>query len=137
MATLSITTEQIVESLLSYNDNETELTTADVRMWCEVHDYKYQTIANRLSGYKSGRGKFDLSRAEAVKVLEQTFDLPTAECVPTVVTDGVKVEAVEYHTLVPVTDDKFVPFGNFKDVKAILKSKIFYPPFITGLSGNG
>ena len=66
MTRLAITTEQIVESLLSYNDNVTELTTADVRMWCEVHDYNYQTIANRLSGYKSGRGKFDLSRAEAV-----------------------------------------------------------------------
>ena len=137
MTKLAITTEQIVESLLSYNDNETELTTADVRMWCEVHDYNYQTINNRLSGYKSGRGKFDLSRAQAVQVLEETYNLPTAECVPTVVTNGVKVEATEYHSLVPVADEKFVPFGNFKDVKAILKSKIFYPLFITGLSGNG
>ncbi|MEC8551921.1 MAG: AAA family ATPase, partial [Pseudomonadota bacterium] len=29
------------------------------------------------------------------------------------------------------------PFGNFTDVKKIIRSKIFYPTFITGLSGNG
>ena len=31
----------------------------------------------------------------------------------------------------------YVPFGHFKDVKNIIKSKIFFPVFITGLSGNG
>jgi len=31
----------------------------------------------------------------------------------------------------------YVPFGHFKDVKSIIKSKIFFPVFVTGLSGNG
>ena len=31
----------------------------------------------------------------------------------------------------------YVPFGHFKDVKNIIKSKIFFPVFVTGLSGNG
>ena len=31
----------------------------------------------------------------------------------------------------------FVSFGNYPDVKSIIKSKMFYPVFITGLSGNG
>ena len=39
--------------------------------------------------------------------------------------------------LVPAKDDLFVPFGNFKTVNDILKSQMFYPIFITGLSGNG
>ena len=39
--------------------------------------------------------------------------------------------------LVPNKEDTFVPFGNFRDIKNIIKSKIFYPTFITGLSGNG
>jgi cobaltochelatase CobS len=30
-----------------------------------------------------------------------------------------------------------VPFGFYRDLKNILKSKAFYPVFITGLSGNG
>ena len=39
--------------------------------------------------------------------------------------------------LVPTKEETFVPFGNFRDIKNIIKSKIFYPTFITGLSGNG
>ena len=39
--------------------------------------------------------------------------------------------------LVPNKEDTFVPFGNYKDLKNIVKSGIFYPTFITGLSGNG
>ena len=39
--------------------------------------------------------------------------------------------------LIPEKDDLFVPFGNFKTVRDIIKSQMFYPIFITGLSGNG
>jgi hypothetical protein len=34
-------------------------------------------------------------------------------------------------------DDVFVPWGAFKDVKQIVKSGMFYPTYIAGLSGNG
>ena len=137
MTKLAIKTEQIVDAIIEFHNGATDVTTADVRQWCNEVGYNFQTINNRLSQYKSGRGKFNLVRAEAVKALEETFNLPTAESVPSVVTQGVKVEATTQQSLVPVVDEKFVPFGNFKDVKAILKSKIFYPLFITGLSGNG
>lgn len=39
--------------------------------------------------------------------------------------------------LVPKVDDLFVPFGNFPTLTRVLKSKLFYPIFVTGLSGNG
>ena len=39
--------------------------------------------------------------------------------------------------IVPNKDSTFVSFGNYPDLKSIIKSKIFYPVFITGLSGNG
>ena len=39
--------------------------------------------------------------------------------------------------LTPDKDSNFVPFGNFSDVKKIIQSGMFYPTFITGLSGNG
>ena len=39
--------------------------------------------------------------------------------------------------IVPKKDSTFVSFGNYPDLKSIIKSKIFYPVFITGLSGNG
>ena len=39
--------------------------------------------------------------------------------------------------IVPKKDPVFVSFGNYPDLKSIIKSNMFYPVFITGLSGNG
>jgi hypothetical protein len=39
--------------------------------------------------------------------------------------------------LVPVKDELFVSFGNYNMVRDVIKSKMFYPLYITGLSGNG
>ena len=39
--------------------------------------------------------------------------------------------------IVPEKMSNYVPFGHFKDVKNIIKSGIFFPVFVTGLSGNG
>ena len=38
---------------------------------------------------------------------------------------------------VPEKFEGYVPWGNFNTVKDVIKSGIFYPMFITGLSGNG
>jgi len=40
-------------------------------------------------------------------------------------------------TSIPVKYPDYVPFGFFKDLRNIVKSSMFYPVFITGLSGNG
>ena len=39
--------------------------------------------------------------------------------------------------IVPKKDPVFVSLGNYPDIKSIVKSNMFYPVFITGLSGNG
>ena len=48
---------------------------------------------------------------------------------------------MEYHNpmekMIPEVDSIYVPFGHFKDVKNIIKSRMYYPAFITGMSGNG
>ena len=49
---------------------------------------------------------------------------------------GVKSVANE-EVYVPPSDETFVPWGNFKDLLMIVKSKMFYPTYISGLSGNG
>ena len=43
----------------------------------------------------------------------------------------------ERDTLIPEKITTYVPWGNFKDVERIVKARIFYPCFVTGLSGNG
>ena len=39
--------------------------------------------------------------------------------------------------LIPQKNPRYVSWGHFKDIKTILESHIFYPIFVTGLSGNG
>ena len=43
----------------------------------------------------------------------------------------------DFVSFVPQSDKNFVRFGHYKDVEMIVKSEIFYPVFVTGLSGNG
>ena len=40
-------------------------------------------------------------------------------------------------SFIPSTDGDYVAWGNHKTVEKVIKSKLFYPIFITGLSGNG
>ena len=48
-----------------------------------------------------------------------------------------KRATVDADSTIPQKDNTYVPFGFFKQLEQILKSHIFYPVFITGLSGNG
>ena len=43
----------------------------------------------------------------------------------------------ESDSAVPAKYADYVPFGFFKDMRNIVASKMFYPVFVTGLSGNG
>jgi hypothetical protein len=40
-------------------------------------------------------------------------------------------------SLIPASDLTYVPFGIHKDVEKVIKSKIFYPTYIYGPTGNG
>ncbi len=133
MPRLQLTTDQIVAHITAHYEGRTDVTTADVRSFCEYASLSFATVNSRLKAYKSGRGRFNLDAASAAQQLEQTFNLPGPDAVPT----AVKTESTEYQSLVPAVDDLFVSFGCYKDVKTILQSKVFYPVFITGLSGNG
>jgi MoxR-like ATPase len=116
---MPLSTEFVVTSLQAlYGD---VLTSGDVRAWCAMNGTTYPTVTKKLDQYKSGRGKWDLNAQEQ---LEKTYQAPAA------------TSPVEQN-LIPIKDDTFVPFGNYGDIKKILKSNIFYPTFITGLSGNG
>ena len=99
------------------------VTAADIRAWCAMNGSNYQTVTNKLNDYKVGRGKWNLTVREQ---MEQNYQAPAAI-----------VPAQEQQNLIPDKDDSFVKFGNFGDIKKIIQSRLFYPTFITGLSGNG
>ena len=130
MAKLNVTTEHLIESIVKHNFGVTSITCSELRAWCDLAGYNYNTIYNRLKPYKAGRGQFNFDKAQVVQELETVYEAPTT------VTEVQTIHR-EYQDLVPPIDDNYVPFGNFKDVNSVIKSGTFYPLFITGLSGNG
>ena len=120
---IKMTREEIIDGLRA--NYGTEFTAADVRGFCVMNDIAYQTVTKKLKEFNVGRGKWNLEvTTKAVENIENSFSAPAVE--PTI-----------QQNLVPETDDTFVKFGPFTDLKKIIQSKLFYPTFITGLSGNG
>ena len=120
---MGLSKESIINCLReSYGES---VTSAEIKAFCNMNDFNYQTITNKLTDFKVGRGKWNLEvTKETVEELETTYNGPAA------------LPAIEQN-LIPQKDDSFVQFGNFTDIKKIIKSGLFYPTFITGLSGNG
>ena len=113
------------EELITFLTTDEEVVTSDnVKDAAEHFGVKVQSVTKRINKLpqfqKVTRGKWNLTVAEK---LEKTFNAPAAPVIE--------------QNLVPDKDPNYVPFGNYSDVKKIIQSKMFYPTFITGLSGNG
>ena len=80
--------------------------------------------------YRVGHGTYSLELAGVASA--NVVDLPVGN--PSVGTVGVLQSDV---IVIPESVKEYVPFGHFKDLKRILTSRLFFPVFITGLSGNG
>ena len=120
---MALSSEYIRTSLQNLYGNS--VSGADIRAWCALNDANYQTDTKKLDEFKIARGKWNLEvTQQKVEEIERTFQSPSV------------VPPVEQN-LIPEKDDTFVKFGNFSDVKKIIQSRLFYPTFITGLSGNG
>ena len=109
-----------------------DVTTPDLLVAADKFNMSYATVKKRLKQYKTGIGKWNLTIAEK---LEKNFQNKTAN--KTTLVDSFDPAYLAAKDLVPDKDPNYVPFGNFTDLKRIIKSKVFYPTFITGLSGNG
>ena len=98
-----------------------EFTYADVKGYCRSHNVSESTVMNRIRKFRVGKGRYNLELKvkEVVQKIEKAYEAPDA-----------------LH-LIPEKNENFVPFGNFNTIKKIIKSGVFYPSFITGLSGNG
>ena len=119
---LKMTEQQAVDGLRGAFGNE--FVAADVRGFCQANNIGYSTVTKKIQKYKVSKGKWNLEvTTAAVENIEKSFSAPAVE--------------PQVENLVPEKDDTFVKFGPFNDLKKILSSKLFYPTFITGLSGNG
>ena len=120
---VKMTEQQAIDGLKSTFGNE--LTAADIRGFCAANDVSYTTVTRKIQQYKVSKGKWNLEvTSKKVKQIENSYSAPAVEPKP-------------QQNLIPQVDNTFVKFGSFTDIKKIISSKLFYPTFITGLSGNG
>ena len=94
------------------------------------------------SPYKVGKGIYKLPTETEIKTgtpsvpLEVLVAEKRAETsVPDTTTNLMMTTDIE--KMVPEKFIGFVSWGYFKEIKSIIRSKMFYPIFVTGLSGNG
>jgi len=123
MSRLQMNDDQILEGLKSTYGSD--ITSGDVKAYCAMNNLSYPTVTRRLENFKTARGRWNLEvTQERVQEIERSFS-------------NVSVLPEVHQNLIPEKDDTFVKFGNFNDIKKIISSRLFYPTFITGLSGNG
>jgi len=78
------------------------------------------------------RGEYALDVSSVTVVQEERPEI-SQESVKGVVSTDVDTEI----SFIPSIDRDYVAWGNHKTVEKVIQSKLFYPIFITGLSGNG
>ena len=92
----------------------------------------------RKPQYKVGYNQYQLPNGE-VKVAEEIVNKVQVN-VPAPAQESMSVNLVmssDIENLIPSKFEGFVPWGHTSTIKQIVRSGLFYPIFVTGLSGNG
>jgi len=132
---------EILERLHAHFDKDT-ISLKELNAFCEnkknnVEFFPYFILRER----KVARGQFSIvpSAASAIAAPKQTAEVPVAAAamVAQVVNIASRRAQNVTESFVPDRNETYVPFGFYNDMRDIIKSRIFYPIYITGLSGNG
>ena len=94
-------------------------------------------------GYRIKRGQFRLPIDNDGSLTQQNTETTeisqnAVKGTPTVSSE-ISAESIvaKEISFIPDVEKSYVPWGHHKDLASIIRSKVFYPIFITGLSGNG
>lgn len=113
------------------------------------YDLKDPLWLTKNEDVRVGRGLYSLTEnfdkvVKAVKTVRtpksktlKVESVPVVESHEATVAMAASAATHQELNLIPKKAKGYVPFGNFPDVRSIVKSKRFYPVYITGLSGNG
>ena len=137
MTKLTSKQQEFVNASVEVLGNQTILNRADINRVVTEKNISYPHWLVTKTEYRHSRGEYVIpltntaSSAAIQPVAESTIDM--AQIVhlrqPKLIDES--------DSSVPAIYPDYVPFGFYKDLKNIIKSKQYYPVFITGMSGNG
>ena len=116
-------------------------TLQDIKDLCAENDIKLPQWYLKDMDFRAGRGLYkvpsnnasvvNMATAQVLQMKKSEPVLSSGNRITNIVTD------LETENLVPKQYVNYVPFGNFDDLLSVVQSKLFFPIFITGQSGNG
>ena len=116
-------------------------TLQDIKDLCVENDIKLPQWYLKDMDFRAGRGLYkvpsnnasvvNMAAAQVLQMKKSEPVLSSGNRITNIVTD------LETENLVPKQYVNYVPFGNFDDLLSVVQSKLFFPIFITGQSGNG
>jgi len=143
MKMFTVKQQKSIDAFRSYVGSD-EFTRSDILNFTSGPDWEKQkskvirpwfltTAENRI---KQGVYRFPSSNIEtSVSSVSDTHCIEKVTEVPASAANLMMSTDIE--NMVPDKFTGFVPWGHYRDIKSMIKSKIFYPIFVTGLSGNG
>ena len=149
MLTLTLKQKEFVDAAKKMY-NKSTLSNNELKKVAKSLKVGFPQWLNRNPELRVGRGKYKLP-LNGLPVVETSTQKTTSNDSEVLSDTKSETKAVENTTtkeaayvisslsgdITPKKDPGFVSFGNHPDVRNIVKSKQFYPIFITGLSGNG
>jgi hypothetical protein len=116
-------------------------TLQDIKDLCVENDIKLPQWYLKDMDFRAGRGLYKVPSNDANVVNMAAAQVLQMKKSEPVVSSGNRITNIvtdlETENLVPKTYSNYVPFGNFDDLLSVVQSKLFFPIFITGQSGNG
>ena len=131
---------QFIEACEKMFGNDTIITRDGIAEVVSESGAPYPYWLTTKSEYRYGRGQYKvppsgkkIQKSQPIKQEKPEMEVAYQNVVqlrqPKLVEDN--------EPAVPAKYPDYVPFGFFKDLRNIVKSEMFYPVFVTGLSGNG
>jgi len=122
-----------------------------LKKYCSTDEKDVYTFKDRCGSQSVVKEKKEAVKKEVKKTIQKDWEVIAEKDVPVKVVNNEHMHNQEAQpavlsmaklkssivNLIPKKDPQYVAWGHFKDIKSILESKIFYPIFVTGLSGNG
>ena len=117
------------------------VTNKQVSEFIALKELPYPHFLFAMPSAKVGWGKYRVRRSgAAAKTPEPVTDTQQAVAAMVATVTPIKSSRIASNateSFFPEKDETYVPFGFYNDLKKIISSKIFYPVYITGMSGNG
>tara|TARA_Y100001937_G_scaffold7658_1_gene9689 strand:- start:21 stop:1145 length:1125 start_codon:yes stop_codon:yes gene_type:complete len=124
---INVNTKNIIEKLVSQNPDTSIFRKATIVDTAKSLGFSKKDWMPLLKTKGSIRGQYDLS-AVILPLREESHADNTTLSMQSIVNKEKSFASV---------DDTFVPWGPFRDITKVIKSEMFYPIYISGMSGNG